>query len=124
MHDDPTFVVSRAPPIETALPLDGLKRIGGPLGCGARGLHVVVGVEKEGGRTFGGGDLGEHRRVASVRRQQLGILEPGPIEYPDDRLRRLVHLVRVVTGGADRGKSDQVAEELGEPGKVGGHFCL
>ena len=69
MHHDPTLVVGGAPSVEPALALDGLERIGGPLVGWPWRLDVVVGVEKKGGSTFWRGDLGEHRRVASVRLQ-------------------------------------------------------
>ena len=110
VHDNPTLVVGGAPSVEPALLLHRLERIGGPLVGWPRGLDVVVGVEKKCGSTLWRGNLGEHCRVASIRLQQLGVLEPGALEHPDDRPGRLVHLVLVVSEGADRRKSDQVAE--------------
>ncbi len=121
VHHDPAFVVGHTPSIQPSLALGGLERIGGPLVCRTGRLNVIVGVEEKRGRTLGGRDLRKDRRVASLQSQELGVLEPRPVEDRDDCLCRLVHFRLVVAGRADRRKPDQVAEDLGEPGEVGGN---
>ncbi len=78
MHDDPGLVVRGAASVEATVLLERLEGPGVPFLGGSRGLHIVMGVEKDRGSPGWAGNLPEDRRVGAGVLEQLDVLDSRP----------------------------------------------
>ncbi|BCW78684.1 hypothetical protein NicSoilC5_07030 [Arthrobacter sp. NicSoilC5] len=89
MGHDPGLVVRGAPAVKASVLFDGGEGLRSPQGFVAHRLNVMMGVQQDGGFSFGGRTAGDDgrptgRTVGFVRGQHLDLTDPGtPKEFGD-----------------------------------------
>jgi hypothetical protein len=96
--------------METAVFLEWLERPRQPFLGRTGGLDIVVGIEEDGRRPGGTGNVPEHRRMGAGMLEELNILAPGASEKFGDVLGRPANRFGRVARRADRWNPDEVGQ--------------
>ena len=116
--DHPGLVVACAAAVEAAVSLGRLERRGLPLCLVAGRLHVVMGVQQDGGRAVRRGDLAEDRRVRAVQLQETDAPHARVLEDGGGRLRGRADVRGVIAFRRHRRDPHEARQLLTDPRHV------
>ena len=117
---DAGLVVGGAPAEQASAALDRLEGVRRPLREVAGRLHIVVGVEQDGGPLVAGVALPQDGGVRALDLEQAHVAEARISHELGGGQRRATHVRGIEAPGADRGDADEALQLRPRAGEAGG----